>query len=46
MLVLEGKTFADDSLVLALGALRTEEKKLLGGRPGHDRERDDRCRVV
>lgn len=31
VLVLDGKTFADDSMVLALGGLRTGEKKLLGG---------------
>lgn len=30
VLVLDGKTFADDSMVLALGILRTGEKKLLG----------------
>jgi transposase-like protein len=29
-LVLDGKTFADDRMVLALGILRTGEKKLLG----------------
>jgi len=29
-LVLDGKTFAEDSMVLALGILRTGEKKLLG----------------
>ncbi len=30
VLVLDGKTFAEDSMVLALGILRTGEKKLLG----------------
>jgi transposase-like protein len=30
VLVLDGKTFADDRMVLALGILRTGEKKLLG----------------
>jgi hypothetical protein len=29
-LVLDGKTFADDSMVLALGILRTGEKEILG----------------
>lgn len=30
VLVLDGKTFAEDSMVLALGILRTGEKKILG----------------